>query len=227
MDGTGSGIDPLGGVHEGTCRPPRLQSAASSIHLPVACLQIIEELKGNLKDEAREQAIEAKNKGEVTFGEEGFGVYKYMQNRTAEITGECFDLTGIVLADLMSEKAYDEPGLYCATVERVAQKREDEDSDYACGLTKEMKHKISELRPTYLMGMQCKNHPLRAWMIMEMGCQMRKQILIGVCIHTCMAAAGVIGVQCRAKHDLRNMRRQAKGLPEVQEGEDSEVRGWS
>jgi len=190
--------------------------------LSEAYMKVIEELKECLKDEAREQAIEAKKKGEVTFGEEGFGVYKYMQARTGEITGECFDLTGIVLADLMTDKAYNEPGLYCATVERVAQKREDEDSDYACGLTQKMKDEISTLRPTYLMGSQCKNHPLRAWMVLEMGLQMRKQILIGVCIHTCMAAAGVIGVQAKAKHDLRNMRRTAKGLPEVDEGDESE-----
>jgi tetratricopeptide (TPR) repeat protein len=186
--------------------------------LSEAYMKVIEGLKENMKEEAREQAIEAKEKGEAKFGEDGFGVYRYLQERAGEITNEAFDLTGIVLEELMSEKAYNEPALYCATVERVAQKREDEYPH----LTDEMKDRIGALRPVFLMGNQCKTHPLKPWMIREMGLQMRKQILIGVCLHTCMAAAGVVGVQHKAKSDLRNMRREARGLPTLEPGEESE-----
>lgn len=186
------------------------------VALSQAFLKVIDDLKQILKKGARDLAVGAKEKGEVDFGEDGFGVFRYMNKRNQDIENECFDLTGIVLADLMSERSYNEPALYCATVERVAESREDEH------LTPAMTEEIAALRPKYLMGPQCAEHPLKAWMVREMGLQMRKQILIGLCLQTCLSAAGVVTLQMHATHDLRNMRRKAKGLPEVAPGEQSE-----
>ena len=178
---------------------------------------MIEALKENMKDEAREQAVLARRTGEVDMGENGFGAYNLMGERANTLTNECFDLASICLAELVSEESFTKPGLYCSFVEQLAEKREDEER----WLTQEMRVKLRALRPTLLMGQNCVSHPLHEWMIMEMALHMRKQILVCICVHTCMCAAGIIGVQLKAKHDLRNMRRIAKGLDEVEEVRDA------
>ena len=50
---------------------------------------------------------------------------------------------------------------------------------------------------------------------------LRKQILISVCIHVCMTAAGLLQMQYHSMHELRNLRRKTKGLPPLQPGEDA------
>ena len=186
--------------------------------LAEAFMKVVQSLTETVKKEARELAILAKEKGDVSFGDDGLGVFRYMQARNDEIHAEAFDLTGIVMEELSSERAYMEPALFCATVERVSEGREDEYPH----LTDELRDRIGALRPVHLMGTQCKAHPLKAWMTREMGLQMRKDILISVCIHTVMVAAGVLNMQRRAKTELRNMRRAARGLRELAPGEESE-----
>ena len=54
------------------------------------------------------------------------------------------------------------------------------------------------------------------------GENLRKQILITVCLDVCMVAAGLLQAQGQAKHELRNLRRRTRGLPELLPGEESE-----
>ena len=79
----------------------------------------------------------------------------------------------------------EDPALYCQMVERVAQRREDEHP----WLTEDMKHKISQLRPAHLMGKHCaSDHPLKEWMILEMGLVMRKQVCARAARHILSAS---------------------------------------
>jgi hypothetical protein len=187
--------------------------------LSEAYMKVIEALKENMKDEARSNAVEAIHRGDVSKSAgDGFDGYNYMNKQANILTNEAFELCSVVLGELISEESYNTPALYCSFVEQLSEKREDEER----WLTQEMRWKLSSLRPTLLMGVNCVSHTLHRWMIMEMGLLLRKQVLINICIHTCMCAAGVIAVQHQAKSDLRNMRREAKGLPYLEAGEESE-----
>ena len=181
-------------------------------------MKTLEKLKEATSDEAREIAIADKRAGRVQFGENGWGVKKHKDEMANLITAEAFELSSVALEGLLNDTCYNNPEIYCQLVESVAEKREDE----ARFLTQDMKDKLAALRPQILMGLNCREHPLKEYMIYEMGLVLRKQVLIGVCIHTCMCAAGVMDIQHEAKHELRNLRRQQQGLPKVDKGEDSE-----
>ena len=73
-----------------------------------------------------------------------------------------------------------------------------------------------------LLCCRCVTHPLKEYMIAKMSENLRRQILIGVCLNVCMAAAGLVSTQVQAMHELRNLRRKSKGLPPLKAGEESE-----
>jgi tetratricopeptide (TPR) repeat protein len=190
------------------------------VALSQAFLEIVDKLKEDMKEHAKAQAIEQKERGEVHFGEDGMGVAKRMYELNDIISEEGFGLTSHCLEELVSERSYNEPALYCACVEAVSEGREDEPK----WLPPDRKERLEAMRPTILFGTQAADasHPLRVWMCHQMAYQLRKQVLISCCLKVCMASAGVVQVQCAAMGELRNMRRAAKGLPSLKPGEEEE-----
>jgi hypothetical protein len=81
---------------------------------------------------------------------------------------------------------------------------------------------LHALRPTLLMGDMCASHPLKEWMISKMSENMRKQVLISVCLEVCMSAAGLAKTQVEAMFELRNLKRKERGLPPLKPGEFEE-----
>ena len=92
------------------------------------------------------------------------------------ISNEGFELVSTTLEELISEKSYNEPALYCATVEAVSEGREDEARFFPA----ERKARLQAMRPTLLFGNQAADtaHGLHEWMCAEMSLVLRKQVLI-------------------------------------------------
>lgn len=186
--------------------------------LSSAFVKVLKSFDSKLKQEAKDIAVTDKEAGKVDFGEDGMGVWKHMNAKNATLRDEGYALASIVLEDLICEKCYNEGAVYCATVESVSEGREDEER----WLPAERLAQLHALRPKVLMGEMCATHPLKEWMIARMGENLRKQILIAVCLEVCMSACGLVKVQCEAMHTMRNLRRKSRGLPPLQPGEESE-----
>ena len=101
----------------------------------------------------------------MQFGENGWGVKKHKDEMANLITAEAFELSSVALEGLLNDTCYNNPEIYCQLVESVAEKREDE----ARFLTQDMKDKLAALRPQILMGLNCREHSLKEYMIYEMG----------------------------------------------------------
>ena len=56
-----------------------------------------------LKSEAYQIAISDKAAGKVDFGQDGFGVARHKQERETTLRNEGYDLTSIVLEDLITQ----------------------------------------------------------------------------------------------------------------------------
>mgnify|MGYP006092925571 CR=1 FL=1 len=95
--------------------------------LSTAFMEVLKGFDEKLKDEARELAIGDKKAGKVDFEDDGFGVWRHMNQKNTVLKNEGYDLASIVLEDLICEKCYNEPDVYCATVESVAEGREEEE----------------------------------------------------------------------------------------------------
>jgi len=188
-----------------------------------AFTHIIDQFKQDLKGEAKNRAVAEKEHGKVSFGEDGFGVMRRVQEHDAKLQDEGFALVSIVLEDLITENSYDNPEIFCQHVEAVGEGREEEPRF----LTPSKLERMAALRPELLMGevigtTRPKPHPLREWMIPKMALNLRKQVLIGCCIRVIMSAAGLVGCQVEAINKMRNMRREANGLVPLAPGEESE-----
>jgi len=183
--------------------------------LATAFMKILESFKDTINNEAHVQAVADKNSGKVTFGEDGFGVARHKHEKRGILEDEGHALMSIVLEDLLCYECYQKGDVYCAQVEVVSEGREDEPK--YC--PQHRLNRMHALRPTLLMGNMCVEHPLKEWMIARMSENLRKQILINVCINVCMSAAGLLSNQISAMHELRNLRRKAKGLPPLKPGE--------
>mmetsp|Transcript_90629 Transcript_90629/g.272195 ORF Transcript_90629/g.272195 Transcript_90629/m.272195 type:complete len:274 (+) Transcript_90629:1-822(+) len=187
--------------------------------LAEAFMQVVNQIKGDMRDGARTKAIGEKEDGKVTFGEDGFGVMRRKAELEGALSKEGFELVSIVLEELTTTRSYEEPALFCSTIESCTDGREEDER----WLPADRRKRLFALRPQYLFGEQAAaEHALRAWMCETMALSLRQQVLISVGIKVVMSAAGVISVQVNATHDLRNMRRKAKGLPLLAPGEDSE-----
>ena len=183
-----------------------------------AFMEVLKSFDERLKDEAREIAVFNKRSGKVDFGEDGFGVWRHMNEKNTTLKNEGYDLASIVLEDLVCDKCYHEPEIYCATVEKLAEGREEEPDM----MPEERRARLHALRPKILMGEMCAEHPLKEWMIARMGDNLRKQILLGVCLTVCMAATGLVKAQLAAMHELRNLKRKEMGLKALMPGEEEE-----
>ena len=186
--------------------------------LSSAFMEVLKGFDAMLKNEAHDHAVGDKQAGKVDFEEDGFGVWRHKNKTEGTLRDEGYTLTSIVLEDLITEECYNQPDLYCATVEAISEGREDEPR----WLPADRLERMHALRPTILMGEMCHSHPLKEWMIARMSENLRKQILIGVCLHVCMAAAGLVSTQIAAMHELRNLRRKHRGLLALKPGEESE-----
>jgi len=189
--------------------------------LSQAFMKILESFDNVIKETGKDIVVgekEAGKLGENPFGEDGMGVYKKVQEKRGILHAEGYELVSIVLEDLICEKCYQDGAVYCATVESVADKREDEQR----WLPEERLKRMHALRPTILMGSQAVEHPLKEFIIARMSENLRKQVLVGVCLQVCMSAAGLVQVQFQATNELRNLRRRTRGLPELAPGEESE-----
>lgn len=78
-----------------------------------AFTHIIDQFKQDLKGEAKNRAVAEKEHGKVSFGEDGFGVMRRVQEHDAKLQDEGFALVSIVLEDLITENSYDNPEIFC------------------------------------------------------------------------------------------------------------------
>ena len=88
---------------------------------------------------------------QVTFGEDGFGVYRHMQKKNTILREDGYALASIVLEDLICEKCYNIGEVYCQTVESVSEGKEDEER----WLPEHRRERMHALRPKILMGEMC------------------------------------------------------------------------
>ena len=88
---------------------------------------------------------------QVTFGEDGFGVYRHMQKKNTILREDGYALASIVLEDLICEKCYNIGEVYCQTVESVSEGKEDESK----WLPEHRRERMHALRPKILMGEMC------------------------------------------------------------------------
>ena len=88
---------------------------------------------------------------QVTFGEDGFGVYRHMQKKNTILREDGYALASIVLEDLICEKCYNIGEIYCQTVESVSEGKEDEER----WLPEHRRERMHALRPKILMGEMC------------------------------------------------------------------------
>ena len=54
------------------------------------------------------------------LGADGMGVFKRLQEHNVHLNDDGFELVSIVTEELVSERSYNEPELFCSTVEAVA-----------------------------------------------------------------------------------------------------------
>jgi len=186
--------------------------------LSTAFMKVLEGFDKMLVNEAHGLAVADKEAGKVDFGEDGFGVFRHKQSRNEILRKEGYDMVSIVLEDLCTETCYNQGDIYCANVEAVSEGREDEPR----WLPEHRRERLHALRPTLLMGDMCASHPLKEWMISKMSENMRKQVLISVCLEVCMSAAGLAKTQVEAMFELRNLKRKERGLPPLKPGEFEE-----